>query len=263
LETSVAKSSEEDNHDHKNSMSAPTIVTEWSRRYADMYPLRAAVQAIPALGGSLDMMLSGLGAKWQMERFEAFVSELDRRLSAVETQTAILPPEPSEPLYDFIMQTISEVIRTRSVKKREAFAAIVTRQAVRAAAWDEAESAVELVGQLSELEFEILRLAETSKKAISLYQNYKTYKALQEPDQEIDRATAELTMHFGSTPFKALYLACAALIAKGLVEDAGVGTLGGRPMTTFAITEGGRWILDWIRDDPPPSMSKLEHGVDA
>ena len=103
---------EQDKHKEEKAIS---FVTKASAVYCDKFPLRSAIQAIPGLGGALDTMLAGLGANYQYKRLEDFIADLNKRLSHVEQLVNI---EPSEPLFDFILQTFDQVRQTRSEEKR-------------------------------------------------------------------------------------------------------------------------------------------------
>jgi hypothetical protein len=248
----MSKSPKENSHKQMSLTSAPTTLTNLSRGYADSYSLRAAIQAIPGLGGSLDTMLAGLGARWQMERFEAFISSLDRRLTAVEGPGRVPALEPSEPLYDFIMEAIEKTIRTRSIEKREAFAAIVERQVRNPGTWDEAESALKLIGDLSELQLEILLLAMKTEPCAPPFEGLRVvaFQRLENGPMVV------LPEHFSATPLNALRLACADLVAKGLLRDVGVGRLSMASVTHFALTDEAQWLLDWLRNQPESSFPR-------
>jgi hypothetical protein len=135
------------------------FITRASARYCDKFPLRAAIQAIPGLGGSLDTMLAGLGANWQYKRLEDFISRLNERLGRLEQWGSLSSVDPSESLFDFMMNTFDQVIRARSEQKRERFANLVANQVVKKREWDEAETACRLIGDLSDIHIKILDIA--------------------------------------------------------------------------------------------------------
>jgi len=132
------------------------FITKASAIYSEKFLLRAKMQLIPCIGGALDTLLAGLGAKYQLDRLENFIGELDVRLNRMEGLAAI---KPGEPLWDFIMQVFDQVIRTRSEEKRKRFANLVANQVVRDSNWDEAETAGRLLAVLSDLHIQVLDLA--------------------------------------------------------------------------------------------------------
>ena len=133
------------------------FITKASAYYYDRFALRAAIQAIPGLGSSLDTMMAGLGAKWQYNRLEDFISALNKRLSRLEQLGKLPSVETSESLFDFIMQVFDQVIRTGSEEKRKRFANLVTNQFVNKLDWDEAEAACRLIGDLSDIHIRVLQ----------------------------------------------------------------------------------------------------------
>ena len=102
------------------------FITKASAKYCDKFPLRAAIQAIPILGSTLDTMLAGLGAKYQYDRLENFISDLQDKLKGLkQVGINIAVIEPSEELFDFMMKVFDEVIKTFSKEKRKRFANLV------------------------------------------------------------------------------------------------------------------------------------------
>src|ERR1035438_2136956 len=88
-----------------------TPISKLQLRYADTLSLRASVQAIPYIGGSLDTLLAGRAAQIHLERVEKFTSDLAHRLTAVESAAANLN---DEAFADLMLSTFEKVARTRS-----------------------------------------------------------------------------------------------------------------------------------------------------
>ena len=70
-----------------------------SETYDDEIMLRAAIKAIPQIGGPLDTLLSGAGAKVKRQRLAHFVSELSDRLEKLEST----PRLDEDSFYDLVM----------------------------------------------------------------------------------------------------------------------------------------------------------------
>ena len=104
-----------------------------SETYDDEIVLRAAIKAIPQIGGPLDMLLSGAGAKMKRQRLAHFVSELSERLKTVEAA----PPLDEDSLYDLVMYAIEQSVRTRKKAKRDLFATVLARYVVESREADE------------------------------------------------------------------------------------------------------------------------------
>ena len=68
-------------------------ISKLQQRYVDVVTLRACVQAIPYIGGSLDTLLAGRATQIQLQRVEKFASDLAHRLASVESTAANLNDE--------------------------------------------------------------------------------------------------------------------------------------------------------------------------
>jgi hypothetical protein len=234
---------ENDKQDTDAAEVPPNAITRASARYAEAFPLRSLIQGIPYVGGSLDTILAGLGSKWQYERLSAFLSLLDRRLKAVEGGEAIPEVQPSEPLYDFVMQVFDHVLRTRSERKREAFAAIVARQVTEQHSWDDAESAARLASQLFELDMHVLVAASRAPLCESPFDGLRVITASR---TNLGGGITLLQTLFPDVPERALQLACAELVARGLLHDEGIGRLSVGAADYFVLTELGKWLINWL-----------------
>jgi hypothetical protein len=131
-------------------------ITKASAYYCDKFGLRAAIQVVPVLGGSLDTLLAGLGTKYQYQRLEHFISELHQRFAELEQSINPKTVEAGEPLFDFTMQVFDHVIKTRSEEKRKQFANLFANQIAKKKQWDEAETAARLLQELNDWHIKIL-----------------------------------------------------------------------------------------------------------
>lgn len=224
------------------------FITKASAQYCDKFSLRAAIQAIPALGSSLDTMLAGLGAKYQYRRLEHFIFELNERLTTVEKLNSI---EPSEELFDFMMQVFDKVIKSRSEEKRERFANLVANQVVRESNWEEAETACRLLADLTEIHIQVLDIAlkvepcddpYKGERVLTLYDHKKLSQR-----KDAGKVPTNLSEYLPSLSSAATEMICSELMARGLLRDIGVGGFGGGTfMGYFAATEMAQWLMDWI-----------------
>ena len=87
------------------------VLTRVSSRYAELFPLRAALQLLPYVGGSLDTVFAGMGTRWQYQRLEHFIKILDQRLQELEKLGWAASVAPSEELFDFFMQIFDNIVR--------------------------------------------------------------------------------------------------------------------------------------------------------
>lgn len=222
-----------------------TRFTKLSYHYSNAFPLRALIQGIPTLGGSLDAMLAGLGSKWQTERFESYIKLLEERLARLEKILGPVKVDPSEPLYDFIIQTIDYVLKTRSEEKRSQFTNIVTNQLIRKADWTESETASRLLNDLTDIHVQIL-LAALGLKLPPGFTNI--VKSVTFSNKYNDPESVDLRTLIPDASIMTIRLACSELVARGLLHDDGVGRAGVGTMEYLAATELTSWFVDWIKD---------------
>lgn len=220
------------------------FITKASAAYTDKFLLRAQVQLIPGLGGALDTLLSGLGAKYQYERLQYFIEELNARLQRIEELNTI---DPTEPLYDLMMQVFNNIIKARSEEKRKCFANLVANQVVNNRVWDDAETATRLLADLTDLHIKLLRAALEAPECDGVYDDLQvfTFTVIGIPDN----GPTNISSLFPELSIAVLEMACSELIAKGLLRDEGIGRYtDSKSMEYFAATEMAQWLMDWIAE---------------
>jgi hypothetical protein len=228
--------------EESGSLSEATFLVEASKRYSEMYLLRAAIQVIPGLGGPLDTLLAGAGANWQAKRFEAFIGELTEKLNSVRQSIPELTLE--EPLYDLMKQVFDQVISHRSEEKRRRFVNIVARQVVERHEWEEAETAARLLADLTELHIAILNAAVNAPICS------RDFKGLRVIAFRRTRYNEPLDLRevFPNLSVSVLRMCCIELLSRGLLRDHGVSLQGASACEFFQPTELGDWFIGWIRD---------------
>jgi len=226
------------------------FITKASSQYCDKFPLRAAIQAIPWLGSSLDTMLAGLGAKWKYERLEDFISKLNERLSRLKQSGTLPTVQPSEALYDFLMQTFDQVIRARSEEKRKRFANLVSNQVVNLCDWDEADAACRLIGDLSDIHVRVLQKSIEVGESSHFLEGLRgvTFCDKFAHSRDSKNNIVDLRSIFPSLVDSAISVICSELVSKGLLRDAGIGRFDARPMELFVTTDLAKWLMDWISE---------------
>lgn len=89
-----------------------------SEIYADeMVPIRAAVSAIPFLGGGLDLILASEGQRAAKRRVLKMLENLKERMDQVEEETVDRSFLESEEFLDLTLQAFHTAARTRDEKK--------------------------------------------------------------------------------------------------------------------------------------------------
>lgn len=226
------------------------LVTKASVAYIEKTKLRASIQAIPYVGGSLDTLLSGQGTKYQSERLENFIKDLNKRLQRLEGLNTV---EPTENLFDLMMQVFNEVVKTRSEEKRKCFANIVANQVVNECAWDEAETATRLLSDLTDLHIKILQ--ETLKAPKNIDGVFKDKRVIilsdvntEDPNIAVAKPSTNISPKFPDVPVAVLKMACSELFARGLLHDEGIGRFDASSMQYFIATEMAQWLMDWIAE---------------
>ena len=116
--------------------------------YVSLPELRAAIQLLPVVGGSIDTLIEGRLSQIQARRIEHLVACLSARLSGLEKTAAKLH---GEEFADLVQTTFEKAARTRSASKREHFANILARQMASPNRWEDAEAAVRLLADLDEV----------------------------------------------------------------------------------------------------------------
>jgi len=224
-------------------------ITKASSAYCDKFPLRAAIQAIPVLGGSLDTLLAGLGAKYQYERLEHFIIDLSRRLEMAKICNQLVI-EPGEPLFDFTVQVFDAVIKSRSEEKQKLFATLFTHQVLNNYNWDEAGTAARLLNELTPMHVQLLSLAMNVKPCPSPFDGLRVFKISEESNISEDNFTAtpipNLSKDLPAISPSALKMICSELIARGLLHDEGIGRWSTGNMQYFISTDMAQWFLNWI-----------------
>ena len=134
-------------------------IIQISKKYSEIFPLRAAIQAIPIVGSSIDTMLSGPGSVWMYKRLEYFIKILSEDLEKLKSENNIIKNKNilvSEEYFDFIINVLDSVIKTRNKDKLKRFSNIITLQVIEEKGWDEADSALRLLNVFTELHIKIL-----------------------------------------------------------------------------------------------------------
>jgi len=195
-------------------------------------------------------MLAGLGANWQYKRLEDFIAELNKRLSRLEQLGNLSNITPSEPLFDFMMQTFDQVIRARSEKKRIRFANLVANQVEKQCNWDEVDAACRLIGDLSDIHVRVLQ------KSIEVGESSHFLEGLRgvtfcdkfahwgdSKDKIVD-----LRSVFPTLTSSAIAMICSELVARGLMRDIGIGRYDSEAMELLTATDLAKRLIDWISE---------------
>lgn len=219
--------------------------------YSSLPELRALVQVIPVLGGSIDTLIVGRTGQIQLARIERFVRLLSARLRGVERSAANLS---SEAFSDLVSSTFQKVALTRSEAKRARFAQILHRQVMNPCEWEEAEAAVRLLAELEDIHVAIMNAALTAPQMAHPFAGLRVVSpvsdrsALRSEIMEAQPQPLYLPKALPQYGLLAIGMAASDLLSRGLLHDEGVGRLGTRPMDFLVATDQAKWFANWISE---------------
>jgi uncharacterized protein YjiS (DUF1127 family) len=235
--------------EQSTAIALPNAVTEASVRYSESTLLRSLITAIPFVGGSIDVLLSGHGAKFQQQRLESFLIELECEMQKVAPQNWLGSLDESEELFDLFVLALESVTRSRSTQKRRHFATLL-RLASTYRTWDEADQAAKLLADLSDLHIRILAFAAGASPVGGVWKGLRVFSLENQLRRQQDEPL-HLPNAMPEIPPPLLHQACADLVGRGLLRDAGVGRFDVTAMQFFRVTDFAEWFLRWIRAETP------------
>lgn len=96
-----------------------------SKVYGDQIIIRAAINAIPYVGGSLDILLSSSGQNFVIKRIESFISELNNQIEQLEKSKINYTFFEKEEGFDLVVKALNSASRTRQNEKLKLYAKII------------------------------------------------------------------------------------------------------------------------------------------
>jgi len=221
----------------------PDALEKAAESYADLVVLRAAVSAIPWVGGPLDVLISGGAARIQARRVREFLTALDSRLQELEHANADFN---SEGFTDLMLATLGYVAQSRTASKRERFAAVIRNQAELGRPWEEPEMAVRLLASLDDIHFDVLALA-LKGRGPGVWDGPRVVY-LGSAEVAVPPGNCNLPSELPHHSRPALRLACSELVGKGLLLDYRVGRWGSGSDPAYTATELASWFSKWVTD---------------
>jgi hypothetical protein len=225
---------------------ATSAVEKAAQQYSEQTALRAAIQLIPYVGGAIDTLVTGKANQIQVQRIEHFLHELRERLEHVEMIKANVD---DDAFMDLMLTTFEKVSRARSTDKQSRFANIVSRQVIEAHPWEDVEMAVRLVSDLENIHIEVASAVISAPPCEKPFEGLRVV-ALTPPSNQakvlawnIPLLLSDSLPHYSSA---ALRMACAELMAKGLLYDEGVGRWDMGAMQYFVATDLAHWLKEWL-----------------
>lgn len=225
----------------------PTFLVQVSTGYSDSTTARALVQLIPVVGGSIDTIFAGPGNQWQRERIESFFSMLNQRIREIENYEHLPPVAPNQPLFDFIVNVLNYVVKTRSIEKHASFTHIIKNTISHGFSWDEADIVARIVNDLSDSHIAILKEIASAPEC-SGYQNKRMVSLRpQAAGMHQSHQPLVLSLRVPSLSIGNLKYLCAELSAKGLIEDQAGLYIDTGANEMYTVSEFGLWFISRIQ----------------
>jgi hypothetical protein len=96
-----------------------------SEIYADQTIIRAGINAIPFVGGSLDILLSSKGQNFISKRIQRLIKELELEIFELKEEQINKEYLETEEGFDLIIQTFNAASKTRQKEKLKLYAQVV------------------------------------------------------------------------------------------------------------------------------------------
>jgi len=156
-----------------------------SEIYGNQTIIRAGINAIPFVGGTIDVLLSSYGNNFVIKRLESFISELQNQFEQLDNKKIDQSFFETEEGFDLIVKSFSSASRTRQKEKLRLYAKIIKGAITVGKEYeeDEPELYLKIVEELSLKELMVAQY---------LYQ-LKEIERKNPEDNNINSAQAEMT----------------------------------------------------------------------
>jgi len=132
-------------------------ITRASIVYEEQTLFRAAINAIPYVGGTIDVLFSSIGQKFSAKRIEFFIDELKNEISHLQETTINKDYLEKEEGFDLILKGFNASARTRQKEKLILYARIIKNSLTNGREFeeDEPETFLKIVEELSVKELRV------------------------------------------------------------------------------------------------------------
>jgi hypothetical protein len=216
-------------------------ITKGSLLYTDSTALRSLVLAIPICGSQIDLLLNKRGNDFVTKRLQTFITELQEQLKTLQSQ--VLKAD-DEALFDLLQIATEEVSKTRSNERIKQFSRVVSNYLTKNVAWDEANAAMRILSDITELHIRILQYAinlPLSKEKVT-----SDLQVFYVDHMKKGNTKPLIFDEFPNISESTLRMYCSELVAKGLLHDEGIGRWGRSNMQLLTPTSMTNWLLDTI-----------------
>lgn len=153
-----------------------------SQIYGEQTIIRAGVNAIPFVGGSIDILLSSSGQTFVTKRIENFIYELQNEISFLQKDKINNKYLESEEGFDLIIKSFNSASKTRQQEKLKLYARIVAGAITEGKEYDEDEP--ELFLKITE---------ELSVKELRIAKCLYEYKELKKIKKDVESGNKDTT----------------------------------------------------------------------
>jgi hypothetical protein len=227
-------------------------------QFVENHPILARVaQWVLAAGGAIGEFGSAVTdlfvARWGKlsgDRVADTLSRIQLQLDELAVGESMLADLTDEEFADFLRATLEDAARTPSSAKRQRLADITVNQLTRNAEWDDAIVAERLAARLDDLHVAILRAAVTlSPQTTGIFEGVRVFlvKSGVANVDVVESPSHRAEDMFPAVPLRAARIACAELVAAGLLYDVGAGRHMSGAMLYFTPTDSGEWFVSWLR----------------
>lgn len=218
------------------------------KKYNDSIVVRSLVQAIPYIGSVLDIALTNTATKIKEDRAFQYLSYLAEKIKTNEEQFKKLSQNFPEEMLDAILYSTEASAKTRSDRKKQHFADILSKQVQNQKSWEDVDAALQLVNALSDLHFKVLLIITEAPQIQTITELLRVASLSSTPPEGFIKVECpSLAASFPDQPIPVLKKVVADLQAQGLIQDAGAPVGNARPHFYFSPTETADWFLGWVQ----------------
>lgn len=133
-------------------MELPERIENASKVYTDNLGLRAYIQMIPIVGGSVDLLLTSKWHKISQKRLEIFIEAVTEEFALIEETKVDRQFLETEEFFDLVIKALNLVIKTRSSEKIKLYAKILQGSLTKSNSTFHAEDYLNVLEELTEKE---------------------------------------------------------------------------------------------------------------
>ncbi len=213
-----------------------------SEIYSENAALRAAVNLVPYVGGSLDILISSRGQSIIQKRMLKFLDELKVEMSRLDEQAVNKAYLESEEWFDIVMRTLEAVAKTRNGEKVRLYAKMLSSSVSTPA--DLHYSSEDYLTIISELTPREIRVA----RVLFNQQHDRPQETETELQWALGKGWNDMSEQ-SQVPKEELQFALLRLQRAGLAKEI-TGTLLDYTGGVYVITDAFRRLMDFLRERP-------------